>query len=366
MALIDEARDIRKGEQLDPQAVDLWIKSRVPNVEGQLQIRQFPGGASNLTYWLGYDNCEFILRRPPFGTKAKSAHDMGREYKVMQALKPIFPLVPNMVAFCDDPAVMGCEFYLMERIKGIIPRRELPDELALTEAQVRELCINAIDTLIALHKAPWQGTPLASIGKQEGYVQRQIEGWTQRYRAARTDNVPDFELVMQWLHDHMPPQSGVVIVHNDYRFDNVVLDPTNPTKIIGVLDWEMATLGDPLMELGNTLCYWIHADDPAWMHMMRQQPTHLPGMLTREEVVDYYCEKMGFKNVDFLFYRVYGLFRIAVILQQIYYRFHHGQTQDQRFASFHKIVTALEAYCRELIGGKDNPKTIDNDKAAGQ
>lgn len=349
MALIDEARDIRKGEQLDVSAVDQWIRTHVPNVEGQLQIRQFPGGASNLTYWLGYDNCEFILRRPPFGTKAKSAHDMGREYKVMQALKPVFPHVPNMIAFCDDVSVMGCDFYLMERIKGIIPRAEFPSELTLTDAQVRELCINAIDTLIALHKAPWKGTPLENIGKQEGYVFRQIEGWSQRYRAARTDNVPDFEVIMAWLHDHLPEQVGVCVVHNDYRFDNIILDPAQPTRIIGVLDWEMATLGDPLMELGNTLCYWIQADDPAWLHMIRQQPTHLPGMLTRDEVVAYYCDKMGFENVDFLFYRIYGLFRIAAILQQIYYRFHHGQTQDQRFASFHLIVSALEGLCRQLI-----------------
>lgn len=360
MALIDEARDIRKGEQLDINTVDQWIKSHVPNAEGQLQIRQFPGGASNLTYWLGYDNCEFILRRPPFGTKAKSAHDMGREYKVMQALKPIFPFVPTMVAFCDDHEVMGCDFYLMERIKGIIPRAELPKELTLTPAQTRELCINAIDTLIALHKAPWKGTALENIGKQEGYVVRQIEGWSQRYRAARTENVPDFEAVMSWLHDHMPAQKGVCVVHNDYRFDNIILDPAHPTQIIGVLDWEMATLGDPLMELGNTLCYWIQADDPAWMHMMRQQPTHLPGMLTRDEVVAYYCDKMGFENVDFLFYRVYGLFRIAVILQQIYYRFHHGQTQDQRFATFYKIVTALEGHCRELIANGSNKAPADS------
>lgn len=350
MALIDEARDIRNGEHLDINAVDQWIKQQVPNVEGQLQIRQYPGGASNLTYWLGYDNQEFILRRPPLGTKAKSAHDMGREYKVMQALKPVFPLVPNMIAFCDNPAIMGCDFYLMERIKGIIPRANLPKELSLTEAQVRQLCTNAIDTLIALHQAPWKGTALENIGKQEGYVTRQIEGWSQRYRAARTDNVPDFESVMQWLNDHKPEQVSVCIVHNDFRFDNIILDPEDPTHIIGVLDWEMATLGDPLMELGNTLCYWIEASDPPWMHMMRQQPTHLPGMMTREEVVAYYCEKMGFSNVNFLFYRLYGLFRIAVILQQIYFRYHHGQTQDQRFASFHQLVTALESACRDLIG----------------
>lgn len=248
---------------------------------------------------------------------------------------------------------MGCDFYLMERIKGIIPRAELPKELTLTPAQTRELCLNAIDTLIALHKAPWQGSALEKLGKQEGYVVRQIEGWSQRYRAARTENVPDFEGVMQWLHNHMPKQVGVVVVHNDFRFDNLVFDLQNPTKVIGVLDWEMATLGDPLMELGNTLCYWIEAGDPAWMHMMRQQPTHLPGMLTRDEVVAYYCQKMGFENIDFLFYRVYGLFRIAVILQQIYYRFHHGQTQDQRFASFHKIVTALEGHCRQLIAERE-------------
>ncbi|CBL45789.1 Predicted aminoglycoside phosphotransferase [gamma proteobacterium HdN1] len=349
MSLIDEAREIRKGEQLDVDKVDAWIKTHVPNLQGALRLRQFPGGASNLTYHAAYDNADFILRRPPFGTKAKSAHDMGREFRVMQALKPIFPLVPEMVAFCDDASVMGCDFYLMERIQGIIPRAELPEGLTLSPAQIREMCTQAIDTLIALHKAPWQGTPLANLGKPDGYVQRQIEGWSERYRAARTDNVPDFEWVMDWLHKNMPAQSATVVVHNDYRFDNLVFDPKNPTQIIGVLDWEMATLGDPLMDLGNSLCYWIQADDPAWIHMMRQQPTHLPGMMSRDEVVAYYCEKMGFENLDFLFYRLYGLFRIAVILQQIYYRFYHKQTQDPRFAPFYKIVNALNGYCCDLI-----------------
>lgn len=349
MSVLDQARDIREGEQLDTTVVDQWIRERVPALTGNMRIGQFPGGASNLTYWIGYDNRDFILRRPPFGTKAKSAHDMGREFKVMSALKPLFSRVPEMVAFCDDPAVMGCDFYLMERMVGIIPRANLPRDLSLTPGQTRRMSEAAIDTLADLHSVAWQDTPLAGLGKGEGYVKRQIDGWNQRYIAARTDNVPDGERVMQWLADHQPSQSGVCVIHNDFRMDNLVFSADDPTQVIGVLDWEMATLGDPLMDLGNSLAYWVQADDPAWMQAMRHQPTHLPGMLTRDEVVAHYCARTGRTAGDLTFHRVYGFFRLAVILQQIYYRYHHGQTRDERFAPFHRFVTSLESQAHDLI-----------------
>lgn len=352
MSVLDQAGNIRDGETLDIKAVEAFAKSHMPDIEGPCEITQFPGGASNLTYLLQFKNRDLILRRPPFGTKAKSAHDMGREYKVMSKLKPVFPFVPNMVAFCEDESVLGCEFYLMERLVGIIPRADLPEGLILSEAQVRAMCTHVIDKLIELHSIDYQAAGLTELGKGEGYVTRQISGWSKRYRDAITDNVPDFESVMGWLADNMPEQISVCVIHNDFRFDNVVLNPNDPTEVIGVLDWEMATLGDPLMDLGNTLCYWVQADDDPMSQMLRRQPTHIPGMMTRDEVFAYYCERMGFGNVDFTFYRVYGLFRLAVILQQIYYRFHHGQTKDQRFATFHMMVAHLEKLCLDVIQQK--------------
>lgn len=193
------------------------------------------------------------------------------------------------------------------------------------------------------------GRELKKLGKGAGYVQRQIGGWSDRFRKARTDDVGDFEEVMAWLNDKMPDDIAQVVIHNDYRFDNVVLNPDNPFEVIGVLDWEMATIGDPLMDLGNSLAYWIEADDEGPFQMLRRQPTHRPGMLTRKEVVDYYMEKSGFRAEKFDFYEIYGLFRLAVIIQQIYYRFYHGQTKDKRFAAFGHAANYLEKRCQRLI-----------------
>lgn len=347
--VLDQAGNVREGEQLDANIVTDFVKSQVPDVQGTAVITQFPGGASNLTYSVKFHNKDYILRRPPFGTKAKSAHDMGREYKVMSKLKPVYPYVPDMVAFCQDESVLGCEFYLMERLVGIIPRANMPKGLTLTEEQARKLCENVIDRFVELHDVDYQAAGLADLGKGEGYVVRQIEGWSKRYINAKTDDVPNFENTMSWLQNNMQDQVKVCVIHNDYRLDNVVLKAEDPTEVIGVLDWEMATLGDPLMDLGNSLAYWVEAGDPQSHQLLRRQPTHLPGMLTRDEVVAHYCQKTGLNADDFLFYRVYGIFRLAVILQQIYYRFYHGQTKDKRFAAFGHMVNVLDQQCTELL-----------------
>lgn len=347
--VLDQAGNVREGEELDVKIITDYVKSKVPDVEGTAVISQFPGGASNLTYSVKFDNKDYILRRPPFGTKAKSAHDMGREYKVMSKLKPVYPFVPNMIDFCQDESVLGCEFYIMERLVGIIPRENMPQGLDLSETQAHQLCVNVIDRFAELHNVDYKAAGLESLGKGEGYVVRQIEGWCKRFGNAKTDDVPDFEKIMAWLHSNMPDQIKVCIIHNDYRMDNVVLSADDPTEVIGVLDWEMATLGDPLMDLGNSLAYWVEANDPPSHHVLRRQPTHLPGMMTRDQVVEHYCAKTGLNAEDFLFYRVYGIFRLAVILQQIYYRYYHGQTKDKRFASFGQMVGILESQCNELL-----------------
>lgn len=349
MTQIDQAGAIREGEELDPAVVDRFMKAAIPGLEGDIQIHQYPGGASNLTYQVDYGDRSFVLRRPPFGKIAKSAHDMLREARVMQALKPAYPYVPEIVAICDDHEVLGCDFYVMERLKGIILRQDFPQGLDLDEADTRKLCLNVIDKLVELHQVDAKAAGLDSLGKGAGYVQRQIGGWSDRFRKARTDDVGDFEEVMTWLNDNMPQDVAQCVIHNDYRFDNVVLNPDNPFEVIGVLDWEMATIGDPLMDLGNSLAYWIEAGDEPAMQMLRRQPTHRPGMLTRREVVDYYLERSGLDVPNFDFYEVYGLFRLAVIIQQIYYRYYHGQTKDKRFAGFGQAANYLEQRCQRLI-----------------
>ena len=340
---------MRAGEELDVAKVDLWLKSQVSGLAGAAEVTQYPGGASNWTYRLRYESHDLVLRRPPAGTKAKSAHDMGREYRIQKALRPVFPVVPEMVAFCDDLSVIGCEFYVMRRLDGLILRKNPPRGLTLTPDQTRRLCLNVIDTLIALHQVDVATAGLAGLGKGAGYARRQIDGWSDRYRKARTWNVPRFESVMTWLAAHTPEDAGACAIHNDFRFDNVVLDPRDPTRVVGVLDWEMATLGDPLMDLGNALAYWVQTDDDFFIRALRRQPTHLPGMLTRREVVDYYAEKTGRRTLNWVFYEVYGLFRLAVIAQQIYYRYQQGQTRNPAFRNFWLFVTYLGWRCGRII-----------------
>jgi len=340
---------LRSGEELNIAAVDAWLKARVPGLSGEPELTQFSGGASNWTYRLRYPTHDLVLRRPPAGTKAKSAHDMGREYRIQQALRSAFPLVPEMIAFCDDVSVIGCEFCVMRRLDGLILRKNLPPDLILTPEQTRQLCLNVIDTLIALHAVKVTGTDLGAMGKGGGYARRQVEGWRDRFQKARTWNVGGFDGVMSWLETHIPADSAACVIHNDFRFDNIVLDCDEPTRIVGVLDWEMATIGDPLMDLGNALAYWVQADDDFFIRSLRRQPTHLPGMLTRREVVEYYSLKTGRRPANWAFYEVYGLFRLAVIAQQIYYRYQRGETRNPAFRNFWLFVNYLGWRCRVMI-----------------
>jgi aminoglycoside phosphotransferase (APT) family kinase protein len=350
--LADKASAVRNEDALDTEAVSAFVKEHCPAAKGDLSIKQFRGGASNLTYQLDFENASFILRCPPAGTKAKGAHDMGREFTIMQRLKPVYPYVPEMIAFCSDTNIIGREFYIMEKLTGIIPRANMPRGLDLSSEQTRQLCTTVIDKLVELHKVNIEETGLLDLGKGKGYCQRQIEGWSERYKKAKTWNVPSCSYVMDWLKNNLPAEERTCLIHNDFRFDNVVLDVNDPQTVIGVLDWEMATLGDPLMDLGNSLAYWVQADDDFIMKKVRRQPTHLPGMLTRKEVVSYYCQKMGFPAVDFTFYEVYGLFRLAVIAQQIYYRYHHKQTTNPAFKSFWLLVNYLNWRCKRAIRHK--------------
>lgn len=352
--VLDKGGDVREGEELDIIAVSNWLRAQGVDVQGEPIVTQFSGGASNWTYRLQYDGQsnqqDLILRRPPKGTKAKSAHDMVREYTVQKSLAEAYPYVPKMVALCTDDSIIGADFYVMERMEGIIPRANLPEGIDLDPEQTRELCTNVIDALIELHQVDHTTQPdLVQLGRGDGYCARQVSGWDKRYVKAKTPNVPSFALVRQWLNKHTPKDSKTCLIHNDWRFDNVILDVNEPTRVIGVLDWEMATLGDPLMDLGSALAYWIEADDNIVMQQSRRQPTHLKGMMTRDEVVDYYLSKTGLEVENWTFYEVFGLFRLAGIIQQIYYRYYHKQTKNPAFKNFWIIVHVLHAKCLKLI-----------------
>ena len=341
---------VRPGEELDIDALGRWLGRNLPEITGTPRVTQFSGGASNWTYGLEYPDHDLVLRRPPAGTKAKSAHDMGRESFIQRALRPVYHLVPEVLAFCDDSSVLGDEFYLMRRVPGIVLHRRPPDGIRVDENTARRLCLNAVDALVALHAIDPTGTEIEVIGKGPGYAKRQIDGWCEPLRRARTWNVPSCRRVRRWLTDNTPEDVATCVIHGDFRLDNLVLDGEDPAHILAVLDWEMATLGDPLMDLGNSLAYWVQADDDRVAKSTRRQPTHLPGMLTRKELVDAYFERSGRSKPDnWVFYEVYGIFRLAVIVQQIYRRYFLRQTRNPAFKNFWFLVWYLDRRCRLLI-----------------
>jgi len=343
----DVTRAPRPGEELDIRRLSDFLKQERPDLKGKIEIAQFPSGHSNLTYLIRVGEAELVLRRPPHGKKPKSGHDMHREWTVLNALNHHFPYIPEPVAYCEDPEVLGAPFFLMRRIRGLILRRDLPKGLTLKPGEMRGLCEQIVDVHRELHSLDYHEINMDSLGRPEGYVARQISGWSRRFRDAHTPDVPDFENVMEWLREHQPPEQGAAIIHNDYRFDNVVLDDS--LNVIGVLDWEMATIGDPLMDLGASLAYWVEPGDGPGMEAIRLVPTTYPGALTRREVVERYLTGSGFAPEDFTFYFVYGLFRLAGIAQQIYYRFYNGQTKDPRFGRLGKAVHVLETAAMRAI-----------------
>jgi aminoglycoside phosphotransferase (APT) family kinase protein len=346
----DKAAPIREGEGFDTAKVEAFLKDSIEGLTGDLAIQQFPSGYSNLTYLLTIGDRELVLRRPPFGRKAKTAHDMGREYRILQVLQPVFAYCPEPLVYTEDSSIIGSPFYVMERLRGIILRRDLPQGLSFTPEQARQLCERLLDVHVALHSVDFKEIGLENFGKPEGYVKRQVVGWSDRYRAARTDDAPDCEEVMAWILEKMPPDTDKpAIIHNDYKFDNLVLNEKDPMNIIGVLDWEMATIGDPLMDLGNSLAYWVERDDPPEVETIRRMPTNMEGALTREEIVKRYAEKSGLSIENFDFYYCFGIFRLAVIVQQIYYRYFHGQTKDDRFKTLIFVVKVLNNVARQVM-----------------
>lgn len=349
--LIDGPRPMRRGEELDAGRLRAYLQAHLPatGADPELVLEQFPGGHSNLTYFVRWDGHEYVLRRPPFGSQVKSAHDMGREYRVLSRLAPVWPKAPRPVLHCADASVLGAEFYLMERVRGVILRKDPPAGLTIDAGLARGLGETLVDALVELHAIDYRAAGLADFGKPSGYVQRQVEGWSKRYAAAQTDDVPAVDEVAAWLAAHLPPDAPGTLIHNDLKFDNLVLDPDDLSRVRGILDWEMSTLGDPLMDLGTTLCYWVEAGDPPLMHQIRFGPTHVPGMMTRAEVAARYGERSGRDVSGIVFYYVFGLFKTAVVAQQIYYRFRQGLTSDQRFAAMITGVRALAEKARMTV-----------------
>ena len=350
--MLDQPGPVRPGEELPLERLAPYLAERL-GAEGELVVEQFPAGHSNLTYLLRSGAQEFVLRRPPFGAeKIKKGHDMGREYRILTGLSRVYPKVPKPLLFCDDPSIIGAPFYVMERVRGVILRREPPPGIDLQPPRMRALSEAFIDNLVEIHGLDVEAAGLRDLGHPQGYVRRQIEGWTERYRRARTDETPEMERVARWLRERLPPERGAALIHNDYKYDNLVLDPQD-LSIRAVLDWEMATVGDPLMDLGTSLGYWVETNDPDELQGIRFCVTTLPGNLTRRELVERYAERSGrFPTLtpeEALFYYVYGLFKIAVIAQQIYFRYVQGFSRDERFAALIEGVRALARAAERAI-----------------
>jgi aminoglycoside phosphotransferase (APT) family kinase protein len=284
--MIDKAKDIRKGEELDVVKLNAYLGDHLAGFSGKVEVSQFPSGFSNLTYLIKDGDKEYVLRRPPFGANIKGAHDMGREFRVLSALKPVYSKVPQPVLFCDDHTVMGADFYMMERVKGVILRSAPPKDIEMKPALMRSISESCIDNLADLHTMDLNAAGFADFGKPEGYTQRQVEGWIGRYFKAETDQLPAMNQVAEWMQKHIPTQKYVSFIHNDYKYDNLVLNPEKLDEIIAVLDWEMSTVGNPLMDLGTSLAYWAQAEDSEALKPFSL--TWLPGNYTRSELVNRY------------------------------------------------------------------------------
>jgi aminoglycoside phosphotransferase (APT) family kinase protein len=343
-----DTRPVRTGEALDWTRLESWLRDRLSPPElaehdrrEAMQVAQFPGGHSNLTYHLRFGATELVLRRPPFGPVAPTAHDMAREYRWLTSVHPVFPLAPRVYALCEDPAIIGSVFYVMERRHGLVVRDEEPPSIKDQPAVRRGVSLALIDALADLHAIDITTAGLAHLGKPHGFVDRQVRGWTDRWNRSKTSEVPEMEAVARWLVESLPPDpSQPAIVHGDFKPDNLMLDAVDPCRLAAVLDWEMAALGDPLVDLGILLAYWV-ATAPPGQHDALTTVTTLPGWLTPAELVDRYAARSGRDLSRLKFYEVFALFKIAVVVQQIYYRFVNGQTSDPRFANLGERVAYL-------------------------
>ena len=339
---LDVPGPVRPGEEIEEGQLRVYLSTVLPQFrDQQLRVQQFPSGYSNLTYLIQAGGESMILRRPPVGVKIETAHDMGREFKILSALHPAYGKVPEPLVFCSDLSVIGSPFYLMERVEGMILRRDINPAAVPSPELTSDIAHSLVDTLAELHGVDWEAAGLSGLGRPEGYTERQIAGWTKRYGLSETDMIPKAQRVANWLANNIPPPQPTSLIHNDFKHDNVVLDSSDCSKVIAVLDWEMATLGDPLMDLGTFLAYWIEPTDSPELIESRLTPTTLPGTPTRIEIAQRYMRATGQPQENIVFYYAYGLFKVAVIVQQLYSRYANGRTSDPRYARLINGVNAL-------------------------
>ena len=348
MAAHGETIAIRAGEGIAVDALTEHLRGRIEGAESGVVLEQFPNGHSNLTYLLRTGGREYVLRRPPLGPVAPKAHDMVREYHVLHAVHPHFPQAPRVFLLCEDPAVLGAPFFVMERRRGVVLREQVPPAIAAVAAHPRMIGEAFLDTMVRLHGIDVSAPGVRELGKPDGYVERQVRGWADRWERAKTEETAAMDQVVKWLSARIPPPSPPSLIHNDYKLDNIMLDAGAPGRVEAVLDWEMATLGDPLSDFGLTLCYWVWATDPGVRAAGIPALTRAPGWFTRDELVEQYARRSG-RDVKHVGYNeVLGVFKLAVIIQQIYCRFHRGQTRDDRFRNFGKSATALASLAARL------------------
>ena len=340
-AFLDQPASVRESEMPPLESLRAYLEGRIIGKGDPLEVLQFPGGYSNLTFLIRSGDREFVMRKPPAGANIRTAHDMGREYQVLSLLQPVYSRIPRPLLYCDDASVIGSPFYIMERVAGVILRNKVPRGMEISAGIWRCISEAAVEGLAELHGLDTLATGLSALGRPEGYVQRQVEGWVKRYTQSQTDAIADMEAAAEWLQGNMPADGAPSFIHNDFKYDNLVLDPADLTRILAVLDWEMATVGSPLMDLGTTLGYWAEPGDSDALKPFNL--TWLEGNLSREQVVEHYARKRGIDVPDMLFYYVFGSFKIGVIVQQIYARYRKGLTQDPRFAGLIHVVRALGA-----------------------
>jgi aminoglycoside phosphotransferase (APT) family kinase protein len=341
MAHSPETIAIRAGEAIALDALQDFIRGKIEGAERGIELEQFPNGHSNLTYLLRIAGREYVLRRPPLGPVAPKAHDMMREYRVLRAVHPHFSEAPRPWVACEDPAVIGAPFFVMERRRGEVLRELLPPDIAANPLHPRMIAEAFLATLVRLHAIDVETEEMRALGRPEGYVERQVRGWADRWQRAKTDEFTEIDDAIAWLAARIPPPLPPSLIHNDYKLDNIMLAAGAPDRVEAVLDWEMATIGDPLSDFGLTLCYWVWATDPQVRVAGIPALTARPGWYTRDQLVARYAELTGRDVTHIGYYEVLGVFKLCVIIQQIYSRFHRGQTQDTRFANFGERARAL-------------------------
>lgn len=342
-----DTRAVRPAEQLNWSALASYLRVELPDfatpgldLSREPEVTQFPGGHSNLTYLVRFGGGELVVRRPPLGPVAPTAHDMAREYRWLAALHGVFPLAPRPFLVCEDPGVLGAVFYVMERRRGVVVRHDEPLGLANRPEERRRVSEALVDTLADLHAVDTTRGPLSSLGKPAGFVARQVRGWTERWQRSKTTELAEMETLSEWLAARVPPDPEPSVVHGDFKLDNVLLDPLDLGHVVAVFDWEMCALGDPLVDVGILLAYWAPTAPPEQRDALTTV-TNRPGYLTREEIIARYGARSGRDVSGIRFYETLALFKIAVVIQQIYFRFVRGQTDDARFATFGERVAYL-------------------------